>query len=161
MKYYRMSFRVHRNNKPIEVWEQCKKQGIAAMGYYYENGESIVGNCSKINEEEFDDIWRASGVHAPSAQSSLRHIAFHMEKDDIIYAKQGTSIVGKGTVADGIYRYNKAGIVNQDGVKWEHYIEVNWDDDFKPFTLNLGANPNIVLELNQERIEKIREMEST
>ncbi|WP_319506923.1 hypothetical protein [uncultured Methanolobus sp.] len=158
MNYWRMSFRIYRNNKPIEVWEQCKKQRIAAMGYY-EDGEPIVGDCSQISEEEFDDIWRASGVFAPSAQSSLRHVAFHMEKGDIIYAKQGTSIVGKGIITEE-YNY-KLGIVKQDEVKWEHYVKVDWDDNFKPFTLNLGANPNIVLELNQKRLEKIREMESS
>ena len=158
MNYWRMSFRIYRNNKPIEVWEQCRKQGIAAMGYYDEDGEPIVGDCSKISEKEFDTIWRASGVLVPSAQSSLKHVAFHMEIGDIIYAKQGTNIVGKGTVTEE-YDY-EPGIVKQDGVRWEHYVKVDWDDDFKPFTLNLGANPNIVLELNQERIDKIHEIES-
>lgn len=157
MNYWRMSFRIYRNKKPIEVWEQCKKQGIAAIGYYDEDGEPIVGNCSQISEEEFDAIWRASGVHATSAQSSLKHVAFHIEKDDVIYAKQGTSIVGKGKVTKK-YGYNP-GIVKQEEVRWEHFVKVKWDKDFRPFKLDLGANQHIVLELSEERLVKIQEME--
>ncbi|TGC09458.1 HNH endonuclease [Methanolobus halotolerans] len=157
MNYWRMSFRIYRNNKPIEVWEQCKKQGIAAMGYYDADGIPIVGDCSKFSEEMFDAIWRASSINSPSAQSSLKHVAYHMKKGDIIYVKQGTEIVGKGKITRG-YKY-KPDIVKQDSVSWEHYLKVDWDENFKPFTLDLGANQHIVLKLDSERIHKIHKAE--
>ncbi|MDA0525446.1 HNH endonuclease [Methanococcoides alaskense] len=140
-----------------EVWEQCRDQGIAATGYYH-HGEPVVGDCSKISEEEFDAIWRDKAVNATTSQSSVKHVAYHMKTDDIIYAKEGTLIAGKGTIKSEC-KYHP-GIVKQEGVRWEHYVEVDWDENFKPFTLDLAANQHTVLKLNSERVEKIREMET-
>ncbi|WP_084323985.1 HNH endonuclease [Methanolobus tindarius] len=149
-----MSFRLGSNG--VEVWEQCRKQGIAAMGYYY-NGEPVVGDCRNITEKEFDAIWRESGVRSRTGKSSLKHVVFHMKEGDVIYAKKGTEIVGKGKIAEE-YDY-KPGIVKQDGVRWEHYVKVDWNTDFKPFVLDLSANQHTVLKINQERLARIREKE--
>ncbi|MCM1987509.1 HNH endonuclease [Methanococcoides seepicolus] len=154
--YWRMAFRW--GNQGTEVWKQCRDQGIAAIGYYLSDGEPIVGDCSKIKEEEFDTVWRSKALPAPASQSSLKHVAYHMDKGDTIYVKEGTQIVGRGTVQSK-YKY-RPGLVKQKGIRWEHYVEVDWDKNFKPFTLNLEANQNTVLKLDTERLEKIHAMES-
>ncbi|MDA0525153.1 HNH endonuclease [Methanococcoides alaskense] len=153
--YWRMAFRW--GNQGTEVWEQCRDQGIAAIGYYF-NGEPVVGDCSEIDEKEFYTVWRSKALPSPTRQSSLKHVAYHMDKGDTIYAKEGTQIVGKGTVKSK-YKY-RPGIVKQKGILWEHYVEVDWDKNFKPFTLNLEANQNTVLKLDTERLDKIHAMES-
>jgi hypothetical protein len=150
--YWRMAFK----RKGVDVWEQCRKQGIAATGYYVDD-KPFFGDCSKISEEEFNAIWRRKGVKATSSQSSVKHVAYHMGDGDIIYAKNGTEIAGKGVVRGG-YHY-QPGIVKQKDVQWEHYVKVDWDENFKPFTLDLGANQHTVLRLRDKHLIKISKME--
>ena len=97
MKYWRMSFRIGENG--YEMWPECYRRGIAAMGYYL-HGKPIVGDCSKLTENEYDEIWRTKGVSAPSSQGSLKKVAYKMKKGDIIYVKQGPYIAGKGVITE-------------------------------------------------------------
>lgn len=145
-------------NKGRELWPYCFEQGIAAIGYYDGDNISIVDDCSKISEDEYNHIWRTKGVNAPAAQGSLKKLAYRMEKGDIIYAKEGVNIVGKGTIKTQ-YKY-KPNVLDVDGILWEHYVEVDWEKDFQQFKLDLEANQHTVLELNTERVNKLREMET-
>jgi predicted HNH restriction endonuclease len=156
LKYWRMSFRW--GNQGRELWPYCFKQGVAAIGYYI-GDESIVTDCSKITEEEYDQIWREKGVYSPSAQGSLKKLAYNMKKDDVIYAKEGSYIVGKGRIKRRGYQY-KPNVLNIEGILWEHYVEVDWENDFTKFKLDLGANQHTVLELNEKRLKLIRENET-
>ena len=155
MKYWRMSFRIGENG--YEMWPECYRRGIAAMGYYL-HGKPIVGDCSKLTENEYDEIWRTKGVSAPSSQGSLKKVAYKMKKGDIIYVKQGPYIAGKGVITEE-YKYNPE-ILKGTEARWEHFVTVEWEKDYPKFKLVLGADQLIVLELNKERVNTIRDMES-
>ena len=155
MNNWRMSFRI--GKKGHEMWPDCYERGIAAMGYYY-GGEPVVGDCSKLTEDEYDEIWRTKGVGAPSSQGSLKKLAYKMKKGDVIYVKQGPYIVGKGMVTE---KYNHdPNILYGAESTWEHFVRVDWKKDYPKIRLVLGADQHIVLKLNEERMGKIREMES-
>lgn len=158
MNYWRMSFRIKRDNKNYDLWSDCYKRGIAAMSYYGHDDEPVVGDCSKLTEDEYNEIWRAKGINATSPQGSLKKLAYKMKNKDIIYAKEGSNIVGKGVITEE-YNYDP-NILNGTEATWEHFVKVDWEKDFIPFKLNLEANLHIVLKLDEGRMDKIREMES-
>jgi len=153
-----MSFRIKRDNIIHELWSDCYERGIAAMSYYGYDGEPVVGDCSKLTDNEYDDIWRTKGINATSPQGSLKKVAYKMKKEDVIYAKEGVNIVGKGVITEE-YDYDP-NILNGSESTWEHFVRVDWEKDFLPFKLNLEANLHIVIKLNEEHMDKIREMES-
>ena len=155
MNNWRMSFRI--GKKGHEMWPECCARGIAAMGYYFD-GKPVVGDCSKLTEDEYAEIWRTKGVVATSPQGSLKNLAYKMRKGDIIYVKEGVNIVGKGVITEE-YNYDP-NILNGAESRWEHFVRVDWEKDYPSFELNLEANQHIVLKLNKERMGKIREMES-
>ena len=158
MNNWRMSFRIEIDNKNYELWSDCYERGIAAMSYYDYDGELVVGDCSILREDEYDEIWRTKRINATSPQGSLKNFAYRMKKEDVIYAKEGANIVGKGVITEE-YNYDP-NILKGTKSRWEHFVKVNWEKDFHPFKLNLEANLHIVLKLNEERMDKIREMES-
>lgn len=156
MNYWRMSFRI--GEKGYEMWPECCERGIAAMGYYDHDGEPVVGDCSKLTEDEYDEIWRTKRVHATSSQGSLKKLAYKMKKGDMIYVKQGPYIVGKGVITEG-YNHD-SNILNGAESRWEHFVRVDWKKDFPKLRLVLGADQHIVLKLDKVHMGKIREMES-
>jgi len=155
MNNWRMSFRIGDNG--YEMWPDCYERGIAAMGYY-DDDEPVVGDCSKLSEDEYNKIWQMKEVNAPTSQGSLKKLAYKMKKGDIIYVKQGLDIVGKGVITEE-YNYDPK-ILNGTEARWEHFVKVDWKKDFPKMRLVLGADQHIVLKLNEEHIGKIREIES-
>jgi len=81
-----------------------------------------------------------------------------MEKGDVIYVKEGPYIAGKGHIKNR-YKY-KPNVLNVEGIPWEHYVEVDWENDFTKFKLDLGANEHTVLELDEKRLKMIHKVES-
>jgi predicted HNH restriction endonuclease len=154
MKYWRMSFRI--GDRGYEMWPDCYERGIAALTYHY-RGKPVVGDCSKITEEEYDEIWRRKRPKSISARISLKNVAYKMREGNIIYAKQGAYIVGKGVVV-GRYEHDPD-ILKGTEAEWEHFVRVKWEPDFPKFKLNLEANQYTVLELKGWRLRRIREME--
>jgi hypothetical protein len=49
-----------------------------------------------------------------------------MKKDDIIYAKKGPYIIGKGVITKE-YRYDP-NILRGTIANWEHFVTVNWGE---------------------------------
>ena len=79
-----------------------------------------------------------------------------MKKGDTIYVKDGPEIVGKGKITQK-YQYNP-NILN--GVNtWSHFVTVDWDKNFTPFVLVLGADLHTILELKDERLKAILKAE--
>lgn len=145
------------------MWPNCLKRGIAAIDYYDRDDEHVVGDCAKLTEDEYKEAWRRSGVWNPTGQSSLGNLAYRMEEGDVIYVKEGTSIVGKGVVRGNggkkrAYRYDPD-ILKGTMVDWAHYVKVDWQKDFRGFELLLGAEPLTVLSLDDERLSMIWEKE--
>jgi hypothetical protein len=135
------------------IWPECKKRGIAAIGY---RKFAKYGDLSKYNEDEFDEICRQ--VYASiSVRASLKKLVYKMKKGDIIYVKDGPTIVGKGKIMRKYqYDQNILKIVNS----WSHFVKVDWVNDFTPFKLVLGADLHTILELKDERLKAILKAES-
>lgn len=135
------------------IWPECKKRGIAAIGY---RRFAEYGDLSKYNEDEFDDICRQ--ISAPiSIRASLKKLVYRMKKGDTIYVKNGLEIAGKGKITQK-YQYNPNIL---KGVNtWSHFVKVDWVNDFTPFRLVLGADLHTILELKDERLKAIIKAET-
>lgn len=156
MKYWRMAFRW--GSQGYEMWPHCHERGVAAIGYWDENSEQIVGDCRKLTEKEYDEIWRRKAPRNSSGKTSLKNVAYRMKKGDVIYVKQGPYIVNKGTIIKG-YDYDP-NVLAEYAEGWDHYLTVDWKKNFPKFRLVLGADLHAVLEIKEERLRKIRKMES-
>ncbi len=156
MNYWRMAFRI--GSQGYEMWPGCRERGIAAIGYYDEDREPIVGDCSKLTEDEYDEIWRRKWPRSGSARGSLRKVAYRMKKGDIIYVKQGPYIVGKGVIV-AEYAYDPY-ILKGTEILWEHFVRVDWEKEFPEFRLLLGSELTTVLKLEGERLDTILKAES-
>lgn len=155
MNYWRMAFMI--GSRGYKMWPDCYERGIAAIGYWADDGEPVVEDCSKLTEDEYNKIWQRKKPKGISDRSSLKKFAYKIKKGDTIYVKEGSYIVGKGIVKSD-YKYDPE-ILKGCAVEWGHYREVDWIKDFPKFKLVLGANWHTVLELDGERLKKILEME--
>lgn len=154
MNYWRMAMKI--GNQGPNQWPDCYQRGIAAIGYHFEE-EPVVEDCRKITEEEFDRIWKSKRPLAGPARNSLKNLAYRMKNNDIIYVKDGTRIVGKGIIVEE-YDYNP-NILEGARETWEHYVKVDWYNDFKSIDIQLGAEPHTVLKLEGDRLIKLQEFE--
>lgn len=151
MTYWRMAFK--EGSQGRNIWSECYKRGIAAIGY---RRFTEYGDLSKYSEDEFVEICRKVSASV-AVQSSLKKLRYRMKKDDIIYAKDGTWIVGKGKITKE-YQFNPNIL---KGVNtWSHFVTVDWNKDFTPFEKVLGADLHAILELKDERLEAILKAES-
>lgn len=155
MNYWRMAFRI--GSQGSEMWPDCFGRGIAAIGYYADDGKPVVRDCSTLTETEYDKIWRRKRPRAISARNSLKNVAYRMKVGDVIYVKQGPQIVGKGVVTRK-YDYGP-NILRGTQAEWEHFVKVDWQKNFFGFRLVLGADLITVLKLEGERLKKIQQME--
>ena len=149
MNYWRMAFRV--GPQGDEMWPDCRKRGIAAIGYYTSDGRPIVGDCSKLTENEYDNLWRRKDPKNTTGRASLRNVAYRMKIGDMIYVKQGPYIVGRGKVTSG-YQHNPR-ILKGTASEWEHFVKVDWETDFHPIKILLGAELTTVLPLSGNRLQ--------
>lgn len=156
MNYWRMAFRI--GSRGYEMWPDCYERGIAAIGYYTNDGNPVVEDCYRLTEDEYDEIWRRKRPDSTTARSSLKNVAYRMKKGDIIYVKKGPYIVGKGVITKE-YKYDP-NILRGTEAEWEHFVTVNWDKEFTEFNLVLGADQIAVLKLEGRRLNKIHEGES-
>lgn len=151
MNYWRMAFRV--GPQGHEMWPDCRKRGIAAIGYYTENGKPIVGDCSKITEEQYNRIWQKKDPKNTAGRASLRNLAYRMRVGDVIYVKEGRRIVGRGKVTSQ-YQYDP-GILRGTACEWEHFVRVEWEPTFRSVEILLGAELITVLQLSGERLQRL------
>src|SRR4030042_5967074 len=168
-------------SKGDSLWPDCFKQGIAAIGYWDDRGEPIE-DCSELTEAEYDDMWRRRWPRSGTARSSLRKVVYQMKKGDIIYVKEGSNIVGKGTIIKeyqydpnilreirfndelGLIRRNECDpdIFKEAKHIWGHFVTVNWEINFQPFKLWFeGTQRSTVVKLNGERLSEINKMENS
>ena len=157
MNYWRMC--MNGGTGGIKMWPECRKRKIAAIGYWDDDdGKLIVGNCNKISPEEFNEIWRKKAPHSTCCRSSLRCLAYGMKAGDIIYAKEGRKIVGKGEITSP-YQYNTS-ILKGTECEWPHYVRVDWYSDFKEFEDPIRIR-NTIIKLEGEDLLKFKQMDST
>jgi len=158
MKIWRMSFRCGTGGH--EMWPYCLKYGVAAITYF-----PIADiDLSKYMEKEPKKLWKRLSVTkklSPSQKYSLWRVAREMKKDDIIYVKQGSTIVGKGIV-QGPYQFDTENRIMcpEGGGVWRHQVPVNWLPDFLPIDIFLGdLQIYTVRELSKDDIRVIQDLE--
>lgn len=151
MAYWRMAFK--EGIQGPNIFPECKERGIAAIGYKI---LSKYGDLSKYDEDKFDEICRKESAPV-SIRASLKKLRYRMKKGDTIYAKDGLKIVGKGKITDK-YHYDKK--ILKPVTWWPHFVIVDWDKDFTPFRLVLGADLHTILELKDERLREILKAET-
>ena len=143
---WRMSFRC--GNQGPKMWPDCLKFGVAALTYSPIH-ETDLG---KHAEGEPRELWAKL---APAQKASLKRVAYKMRKGDTIYVKEGKFIIGKGTVL-GPYKYDTQNrIMDPNGYPWSHQVPVQWQTDFPPIQILLGAEQFTVMPLTQEQVETL------
>lgn len=148
------------------AWNYCHEHGIVAMGYYHdvptENGivwAPVVRDCSKITEEECIRQLKAKLKNHPKCRKFLHDFIYETKIGDTIYIKEGPEIVGKGKVISD-YKFDPEGIIKDNPeIQWEHYKEIEWDENFKPVKVFLGQEILTILELDKVAINKMLEAE--
>lgn len=143
MNTWRMAMKL--GNQGISLWPYFHEKSVAAITYY----PVIDYNLSLYSKENRPKTWNE--LH-PSQKGSLDCVAYEMKPGDIIYVKEGKTIVSKGKVLTS-YFYDASGdIKDENGEIWPHRVYVKWDDSFPQIELLLGAEQTAVLKLDQERI---------
>lgn len=147
MKIWRMSFRC--GNQGHEMWADCRRLKVAAMTYL----PVYKTDLSKFSKGEPKKLWAKL---APNQRASLSRFVYEMKNGDIIYAKQGPSIVGRGVVTSS-YRFvsNSRLVCPDNGIQWAHQVSVDWESDFNAVDILLGAEPVTVLPLSGERLQEL------
>lgn len=143
MTTWRMAFRM--GSQGPSLWPLCYKYGVAAVSYEDVDGHDL----SRVSPNDIAEDWNSL---SSSQKASLRHVAYEMKKGDVIYAKEGAEIVGRGRVL-GVYKYalsNK--IVDEEGTLWPHQVPVLWEPGFNRVRVVVGADLHTVLELNKTRL---------
>ncbi len=152
MNYWRMSFRI--GSEGTEMWEECCDRGIAAIGAYDKNGEPAVRDCSRLTEEELTLAFRKKKPGNAARLFSFKNLVYRMQEGDIIYAKQGPFIVGRGVITSR-YQYDP-NIMKGSEARWEHYVRVGWEKDFEPVPILLGAERITILPLSKEKVRLLK-----
>jgi hypothetical protein len=125
-----MAFRT--NSGEGSFWKQCYDLGVAAICY-----EPMIGvNLSEYPEGEPRGKWAQL---KPAQKRSLHQVVYEMNAGDIIYAKEGKKIVGKGVVT-GRYQFDPNDrIKDADDNPCQHQVPVDWDSDFPEIEIQVGS----------------------
>jgi len=84
-----------------------------------------------------------------------------MKPNDIIYVKDGPSLVGKGRVASAYYFDDVHCIVDENGMPWPHQLKVDWSTGFPRVELLLGAEQITVRRLTKVEVDEVEESVSS
>jgi hypothetical protein len=157
MRYWRMAMR--EGNQGRDRFDAYRARGVAAIDYSDDHDRRIVTDCRQLTLEAFEDTWRRKQAKATSSRASLRHLWRDMRKGDIIYAKKGTEVVGKGRIIKG-YAYDPALLRGEFGAStWAHYVSVRWETRFVSFHFPFDAQQHAIFELTGSRLAKVQKAE--
>jgi predicted HNH restriction endonuclease len=149
MNAWRMSMKV--GNQGDNLWPTFHEMGIAVITYYPMTSVDLR-NYSRSN---YPNEWRNL---KPSQKSSLSSFAYDVKRGDIIYVKDGPTLVSKGTVIGEYYYDGSRDVVDRYDMIWPHRIIVNWDDNFPTINIKLGAEPTTLLQLDAQRLAIINRL---
>ena len=144
-----MSFRI--GAEGTDMWPECKALGIAAISY------KPLAEVDLSQHERGEPLEKWSLLK--SAQKlSLEAVAYEMQEGDIIYVKQGPSIISRGEV-QGAYKFESGlDLRDEKGMPWPHQVPVIWEPYFLAAKISLGAEMSTVKRLTPEDIEKLEKM---
>jgi hypothetical protein len=125
-----MAFRDSPNGPSF--WRTCKRRNIAAITY-----EPVA----QVNLSHYQPLKKAPGwaqLKAPE-KGCLKHFVDHIQPGDIVYAREGEEIVGRGVVV-GSYRFEAAKPVRVKGGRtaYHHQRPVLWCREFQPRRIRVG-----------------------
>lgn len=153
MRYWRMAMR--EGPRGMNRFPECFDRRIAALGWEHRGGD-IVGDCRELTPDEYNDKWSRSWRQATSPRRSLWYVWREMKKGDIIYAKCGTMVVGKGTIIRGYAFDPRIGEATHLG---SHFVRVAWDTHFTGFPFGFHAPIHTVLPLTGDELKHLRRAE--
>lgn len=131
MAYWRMSFRCGTGGDSL--WNECFENRLAVI--QYDPVDDI--DLSKHSEYEPSKAW--ADLYS-SQKSSLAKFVYDMQPGDTIYAKDSTTIVGRGIITSP-YEYRKKCVIRGvRGEPWQHSRRVAWDPNFVPLQVLVGRN---------------------
>lgn len=151
MTAWRMAFRAGTGGE--EMFRKCVRCGVASITYY----PIAEVDLSEYAEGEPKELWSKLS----SAQVySLRQVAYKMKKGDVIYAKQGKMIVGKGIVKDG-YQFDKQHrIIDPNNEPWTHQVPVAWLPNFIEVEISVGDQQRYTVRtISQDDVQRIEREE--
>ena len=147
VEIWRMAFK--NGSRGFNLWHQCKTHGLAVIAH-----PEMDFDLSKYPPEKFPDKW-ASLASAP--KYSLRAFAFRVRAGDVIYAKDGAHIVGRGVVKRRYHYYRSCPVRDENGERWPHVLDVGWEADFLPVEIFLGdAQRFTIRRLTRADLSKFR-----
>jgi len=158
MRYWLMFMTVGKGG--ADVFPDCKQRGIAALDYCWGNGlkKRIVGDCRKLSEREYKDLWRSRARRNGTGNISLRRLWKEMKVGDVIYAKTIPWIVGKGSII-GEYEFDSNILNGTTGAKWGHFVRVAWKNDFIKFKFSSPSRKHTISEIINPDLKKLLKAE--
>jgi len=153
MAYWRMKLRAGTHGQ--DMWPACEKHLVAAITYNGVQNVDLAAYSRKRHPSGWDQI------RGGAAKGSLSFFAWDMRGGDLVYIADALrkEIVGMGYAQAPIgqlaYHFDAGSpIVDSNGERWCHLIDVDWDQAFVPFSYEHQRAPqHTVLVLNQDEIE--------
>lgn len=147
-KFWRMSLRC--GNQGPSMWPKCFDLGVAAMTYI----PIVNTNINKLTKKEYTTIIKKLNT---TQQPSLNNFCKKINIGDIIYVKNGTTIIGKGEVmSDYLYTNNTTLICPDSKTPWKHQRKIEWDKTFlRIINLKLGNEQPLLRELTKDEVDFI------
>jgi hypothetical protein len=152
MNYWRMTFKLGTQGE--DLWHECLDRGIAGVGEYNDLGKGLP-DLRNVSESEFADIWNRNGFRSVTGRQALFSIRYKMTTGDVIYVKGKGEIKGCGVITS---EYDYDPDIMGGTAEWEHFVRVNWDQNFKPIPVLLGAERITLIHLYGDKLHNLESL---
>ena len=128
---WRMAFRS--GSQGPDYWDLCFRHGVAVLGMWSPH------DLSSCSQEDLKGLYRqrCEWLNMEPTSTNLsnhRKFGFLMGEGDIIYAKLGTVLVGRGTILEPyLYNCHKKWLPRSLSL-WGFFRKVQWDKNFEPIS---------------------------
>jgi hypothetical protein len=128
---WRMAFRDY--SEGPSFWHQCLELSVASMTYEPVADIDLSVHATDSSTPGWDLL-------EASQKGCLRHFVHDIAPGDIIYAKEGPRIVGRGMVSRP-YQFDVVQpFLPPKGVTpYRHHVRVEWCLGFQPLEIQIGA----------------------
>lgn len=140
MAFWRMAFRV--GPKGPSMWDHCFRFGVAAITY----NALARTDLTKRPLGEPRRLWdRLKAIQ----KANLKRVAYDMNAGDVIYVKEGPTIINRGRVkgkrGSRAYKFDRTErFKDLNGIPWKHQVPVEWSIDFPAVPILVGSNQQLV-----------------
>jgi hypothetical protein len=161
-RYWRMAFR--EGSQGVDHWEDCYRLGVAVIAMAITDDDKPLPDLTRVPKEKFNEFMvKHAGAPQTSLDWSFRKFRYDLKPGDIIYAKSGARLVGKGLIT-GNYSY-KVDLLRKKGHEfWAHYRKVEWEKGVEAISKDkipavFEAPLHTILELKGSRLSQLLEFE--